>query len=387
MPNLTRDAGILSRTIDLLRFPLAIGVVFIHMTPATVAPYESTLPILSADGIVNIVKVIFSHALPSVSVPTFFFISGLLFFMNFREWDWRVYKGKLGKRIRSLLVPYLLWCVIAFLPILCLNIASVIYHGLTIDSLAPFIREYLSGMFWNLRDLSSYTNFLGWTFPNGAPIIIPLWFVRDLMVVILFTPAVYWAVSRGGLFTLLILFACDLMKLWIPLDGFSSGAFLWFSAGAYFSIHKVNLIELLRRYSKLIVILGLVSFAGMIIVDGWYSEVGTFVAPVMMPGCIALTVGASAYFVERHNAAVNKELVAACFFVYALHQFDLPYSGPIIHFTKVMFNSALNAEGSAIGAILAYLMAPVITVVLCLIIYRGCKRFFPKMTSILSGSR
>ena len=44
-----------------------------------------------------------------VAVPTFFCISGFLFFMNFDEWDWRVFGNKVRRRVSTLLLPYILW--------------------------------------------------------------------------------------------------------------------------------------------------------------------------------------------------------------------------------------------------------------------------------------
>ena len=72
-----------SQTINVLRFPLALGVVFIHMTPATVAPIDASFPLASPQGIYNLILIVTSHVIPVVAVPGFFFISGLLFFLNF----------------------------------------------------------------------------------------------------------------------------------------------------------------------------------------------------------------------------------------------------------------------------------------------------------------
>ena len=80
-----------SQAIDLLRFPLAIAVIFIHMNPAVTPILTAEFPLLSGHGILNIIQIALSRVLSSVAVPCFFLISGFLFFNNFREWNWDRY--------------------------------------------------------------------------------------------------------------------------------------------------------------------------------------------------------------------------------------------------------------------------------------------------------
>lgn len=81
-------AKLQSATIDLLRFPMAVAVVMIHMTPRVVPLGEADFPLLSADGLYNVVAMGISHVLARIAVPVFFLISGLLFFLNMRELNW-----------------------------------------------------------------------------------------------------------------------------------------------------------------------------------------------------------------------------------------------------------------------------------------------------------
>ena len=83
-------AKLQSATIDFLRFPMAVAVVMIHMTPRVVPLGEADFPLLSADGLYNVVAMGISHVLARIAVPVFFLISGLLFFLNMRELNWGV---------------------------------------------------------------------------------------------------------------------------------------------------------------------------------------------------------------------------------------------------------------------------------------------------------
>lgn len=75
-----------SRTIDWLRFPLAIAVVYIH----SFGSYPIDLNFLHSDpfssiSIFNWIRICFSHVLTHIAVPSFYLISGYLFFHNWSQ--------------------------------------------------------------------------------------------------------------------------------------------------------------------------------------------------------------------------------------------------------------------------------------------------------------
>ena len=72
------QSKLLSSTIDLIRFPLAIMVIFIHMNPRVVNLIDADFNFFSGRGIYNVMRIIGSHVLSSIAVPTFFLISGFL---------------------------------------------------------------------------------------------------------------------------------------------------------------------------------------------------------------------------------------------------------------------------------------------------------------------
>lgn len=83
----------LSQTISFLRFPLIIGVVFIHTVfflPEKLEGYEIFRYMLGC--------------LTAFAVPVFFIISSFLFFYDMNEFDIQKWSIKLRKRIRTLLM-------------------------------------------------------------------------------------------------------------------------------------------------------------------------------------------------------------------------------------------------------------------------------------------
>lgn len=87
-----------SQSLDLLRFPLAIVVMTIHVWFPGVADATADVPALNAlSGLV-------AGLLWDQSVPVYFFISGFVFFLNV-DMSAATYRHKLRNRTKSLLIP------------------------------------------------------------------------------------------------------------------------------------------------------------------------------------------------------------------------------------------------------------------------------------------
>lgn len=59
----------------------------------------------------------------------------------------------------------------------------------------------------------------------------------------------------------------------------------------------------------------------------------------------------------------------------------------IISFVCYITNKLFNAEEYAIGAILRYLISPIIVVIICLTIFLFLKKYFPVLLNLLTGNR
>lgn len=80
-----------SIVIDAIRFPLSIMVIFVHMNPDVVNISDIRFLAFPDHGILNILEILISKVIASAAVPTFFLISGFLFYYNFRNWTWGVF--------------------------------------------------------------------------------------------------------------------------------------------------------------------------------------------------------------------------------------------------------------------------------------------------------
>lgn len=98
-----------SRLSNAIKVPMIILVIFVHENLN-----------LERDGYLGLLLA----AMANVSVPVFFLISGYYFFKG-EELGKDVYLSKLKKRIRTLLLPYLLWNLLPMLNIVAGNFYSI----------------------------------------------------------------------------------------------------------------------------------------------------------------------------------------------------------------------------------------------------------------------
>lgn len=345
--------------IVVLRFPLAVLVVLIHA-------YNSVW--VSVDwGTWECVPFFFSRVLPSFAVPLFFSISGYLFFIGGRRLDMETFMGKLRRRVFTLLIPYLTWNLLAFLLYALQDWAAG--HPLRY----PFSLD----LFWGCRLLGGVSiNWLG--FPIGATTACvqePLWFVRDLMVVVLFAPVIYLVLRRGGgKWMLLLLAAVYYARLWPNWGGISFQAVWYFSLGAYWGILNLDPLRSTSLLLRPSCVCAMVSAALLLCVRT--DTLMIFVAQQVyilsaIIVCIHWAQKASRRFMP------SGELAASCFFLYAAHTMVL------LPLTTIAVHNFAMAGGMAYTGL--YLLCALSAVVLCLVTFSMIHRFFPRVSAPLTG--
>ena len=376
---------LLNKTISFLRFPLTVGVVFIHFN---LAEHGFTIHGVTYgldhpawyDFLINF----FSEVLPQIGVPLFFIISGFLFFYH-TDFDGNVYKKKLWKRVRTLLIPYLLWNLIAILVHASYQISFLFPNATQEEMHLSFVR-ILKTFFANIPNegifvmpaedaITTYSGFI-------YPINLPMWYVRELMVMILLTPVIFWLMKRMGKWLVIVLglIYYFYQPIIMPNGGWSvlmCQAAFFFSWGAYYSIHKINFVESLRqyRYAPLVYIPIAVADA---LTKGTANNLYIPQAGILF-GIVSVIV-VVAYLLESGKVKVNTTLANSSFFVYALHTLIIAEVG------KVVF-SVLHLSGNLPSMLLLYVAVPVVTVLLCVVLYVFLKRFVPSFCSLLTGGR
>lgn len=210
-----------SEVIKILRFPLIFVIILFHARYQSVNFSDAGISLKDVQLFDNVT--FFFESIGHVGVPLFFFISGYLFFYKIDKFGWNVYKNKIIKRLKTLCIPYFIWNTYSLLLLL---FSTIIFP------------HYLSGrhdlfVHFNVPELCRYY----YAIDGNNPINGPLWFIRDLMVVCLLSPMIYFCIKRFSFLYLSALGFLWLFKIWnlsiCGVYGFSSCSFLFFSLGAF----------------------------------------------------------------------------------------------------------------------------------------------------------
>lgn len=342
----------LSNAITWLRFPLIFLIILLHCysVQRLEGSHETYFKFLYP----------FSLWLGETGVPGFFFISGFLYFLSKKT-----YLQKLDTRVHTLLIPYLLWNLI--LLILYLIAWAVGYpQDINGKSLANYtFIDYLR-LFW---DRGSFDN------GNFVPLLCPLWYIRNLLIMSIFSPILYFIIKyarEAFLLSVTIWWLVSYHNAFIPQT------ILFFSLGAYFTIFETNPLQMVLKHK----IFFLVLFTVFAICD-----------------IISHTAGGTPINLQIHRLSLifnipvlliladwsiqhgfnNKLLSNAAFIVFCLHY-------PIVVFLRKIC-IAQFADASDIIHILLYIICVIIATILSISIYLFMDKFLPNAKRILSGNR
>lgn len=353
-----------SFALDLLRFPLAALVVLLH----TAAPDSS-------DGFTYCLAHYVNAPIVQVAVPGFFLMSGYLFFAGKEEFGWTVYKMKIGKKVRSLLVPYIIWNFIA----LFLGYGYSYYKSRTIGTVMPWD---LMEILWAHGDGITAASTLGYEYPViVSPVAGVLWFMRDLMMMMLCSIVSYHIIKRLKWWIFPILIILNVFKLGFPFVGFSLAAITFFNIGAFFSIHQIHVFEWLAKHEAIWLIL----WPLLVILQ---TVGGLYGYDLNSLNSLLLMCGVAFVFVLAYKIASypnrGASLVArwgeTSFFIYAFG------NTLILWFVNKNVGYILETV-PYIGSFLNYEFLFVAKVVECVIVYYVMKRYAPRLLSILIGGR
>ena len=375
------NKDLLSYTISYLRFPLTVGVVFIHF---------------SLDGGINVHGVKYgldnpewyffiinftSQVLAAIGVPLFFFISGYLFFYN-KDFNKDVYTQQLKKRANTLLVPYILWNLIAVLWHFKYFIPGISSFFRPTDVQISFTR-ILNTFFDNNNGRGI---FIGQVSPSAermiSPIDGPLWFVRDLMLMVLGSPIIYWLTKKFKTYFVTVvglvwLFSSFILPAFNYKDQLLTALF-FFSGGGYYSINKENFVLSFRELKFIPITYSIIAVVDALSKSLVYNE---YIHKIGIIFGIVTVIVIASYSLEHGIVQVNKSLADSSFFIYAMHYI---FSGELLKFSFMM----LHVPDKNPCAMLAlYFSLPIISIFVCLGLFLFLKRYSPRLCGLLTGNR
>ncbi|MBQ7425711.1 MAG: acyltransferase [Prevotella sp.] len=344
----------LSAAITWLRFPIVVMIVMLHCY--SVALDKS----VCQEGFFRAVYP-FALWLGETGVPLAFFISGYLFFIS-----QKTYKEKLNSRFHSLFVPYIFWNSLILLVYVVLMWLG---HPLEIarKSIADYTwLDYLNA-YWIRGKIQA---------GNGVPLLCPYWFIRNLMILCVISPIIYYGIKKSWYLVWLLLTAWWIS---VPHNAMIPSSLLFFSLGATFSIHRQNLLALLSRYSQLLLITwGIATFLDILL--HWLHIEGAF----YFHRCsIVLNIFAMIWLAVRltHGKVSDRMafLSQSSFWVFSVHY---PFVVFLRKSTLYVFNSS-----TALTQIGMYGLFVVIVMVLSIVTYLVMYKTYPRFVRFATGNR
>lgn len=347
--------------IRFLSFFLIVLVVFVHSYNIDIKINNGIQ--YSSNGLVFFIEEFFSQGLNRIASPLFFIISGYLFFANLNGTA-ADFLRKLKKRIKTLIVPYLLWSLAGILLFWALQ-------------LHPLANVFFTKTLIRDMDLKEILNNL-----ILAPVPYQLWYIRDLMMFVLLSPVFFVLIQE---LRLLVLISC--IVFWIVdfnFIFFRSQSLFFYIVGASLAMHFKDLTMSEHKVKGLPFLMIWLTFV-LIKTFLYCNNLST-------PGVLNLLHKAAIVtgiltvnflydnFYARSEVFMQrlKPVIVYSFFVFAAHE-------PLL---TIINKSMLNLTGNNSAGLLAvYFIAPVITITGCLIVAKIFKQHLPGFYSVITGGR
>lgn len=326
--------------------------------------------------VTTFIEYLLANGLLRFRIPLLFIVSGYLYALH----DELPNKKRVGKRMQTLLVPYLLWSAIALVLFYLLELSEIGKRILIDSHLAQIDDTRLL-----VHDYAWYEILARWIF---FPVAYQLWFIRVLLVYNLAYPFIRWCVTtrnaRTVFFMLVTLF-------WLSTTGFvliEGEGLLFFALGVW--IQKANFnIETPRSFFNPKVWAFL--FIGLALsktVLAFYGVVwlGDAVFPVLLilhkatvfSGLVTCWFGLDGLVRSCMRQSWFVWLTSFSFIIYALH---VPLVAILIN---PMFEILHYMEGYRM---ITFFLLPLIIIIFCIGIGIVLRSFLPKVYSLLTGGR
>lgn len=295
------------------------------------------------------------------AVPMFYAISGFLFFYgtaNIR----RVFE-KMKKRIITLVVPFIIaalsfplfFIMMEFIPGAAehINSESYLNRFLTLP-----IQQILISLFYDSG--------------NGKPWAYHLWFMRDLVVIIAFSPILYYARRWGGYWSIALVL---ILHYIFPHLSFLYSLF-WFVAGS-FILDKTDKLPKWSIYLMLIAFLSMACYR-LICLDGQATK---YTIIEISLGVVSLWSLYDCLIPSHFELSAHPILNNACqftFFIYLYHE-------PAFHI--IVKGIPLILGNNWVGYTISFLLSPILMVIIGTIVGYILKKAAPNLYSIIVGGR
>lgn len=351
-----------SDIIKIIRYPLIIFVVFIHSMYGGIVINGINIVEKYDLPIYDFLQTLITHKIAELAVPTFFFISGYLFFKNINTFSFSIYKNKLKNRISTLLTPYIIW-----------NLLYILFYWIA----QTFFPKMMSGNALLIKDYS-VIDFIKafWCGQTGFPINFPLWYIRDLMIINILSPIIYLLLKYLKTIYIIIIGIIWIFYSYVSIPGIGTTSVYFFSLGAFLAFRKHEIHSLpIKLFPVSILLYTILISIQFIFKDFEYNYIIHNID--IMIGGFSLW-GGIGILIEKKilNAEFNSN---STFFIYAYHAI------PLIILCKLLIK--MFEPSSDLVLSLIYIISPIIIVLVGNVLYKEIKRFSPLLINLICGNR
>lgn len=290
-----------------------------------------------------------------VAVPFFFMCSGYFLAGHMQEDGW--WKRECGKRVRTLFVPYAIWSfVYAMIPF-----AAFVLSNLAHGRLA-FPGGICNPRFW--------AGVFGLN-PFAWPHLVPLWYVRALLIFVAVSPLLFRLAKRGGgivaiwLFSITVgiygFYSHDRAAFLMLTKCFNVSGLFYFCCGIY---GRLNNVRLPQRGHAVALVAGLC----LAVVNGYCRMSGI---KCIIPLWIPLLMFGLWKFVPKRP--LPRWLTGAAFAIYVMHTVMYRCLGIAFHWT--------------VGDVPQWIAKWTVGVCGSLLASLALRRLFPKAAAVAFGGR
>ena len=330
-------------------FALSLLVIWVHSYNA-----ELFLGYQAATGMVYVLEHRIGEWFGQIAVPGFFVISGYQFY---RDFDWGKLKSKWQRRVKSLLVPYIVW---NFLYYLSYVTASRI----------PAVRDVVGKGVVEFSLASAVDAVIGHTYNNV------FWYLYQLLWLVVLAPVLYPLLKRMWSGLLLLAFFWVLVRLDISGLPVNPDALIYYSSGAMAALHFRKAVEGAESRKRCVFGLFCLGAATCIYYIGlWQAHIPSFVL------CRLCAVTGFWLVIPGKRLPEAKDFMKHNFFLYAVH----------FAFVRLINKAAAMLTASAVpewyGPFGLFLVMPVLVLLISTLIGKFLRRYLPGLWKLLTGGR
>ncbi len=361
-----------SEFIAVARITMIFGLVIHHMGSIPGSIYWPRDPLkeysyLVPDFINGLVHMAFMTAVPVLSI-----VSGFLFFfrsnINFHD--------QLKKRLFTVAIPAWMW--------------ALIWFGLGFFFFKAGILNTIGWGDYNFENVNLKVFLNGVVGIDQMPYAIQFWFIHDLLITLVLTPLIFWFIKNlKEAFVFIVFLAWFFIDS--PIIFFSLNVLFFFCIGSYLALNSRNirihaLLPIINRFGLYLVALFLIALIfrlyshkmplqilEKLIVSGYYLKL------LRLLGVLAFS-----YFIilACRQDAIKSFLIGISgysFFIFASHL-------PMMFSIKTLAQQ-LIPELSGFGLFIRWLVVPLLSITICILVAYLLDRHTPGLFRILNGGR